>query len=123
MAVLVAMVSAGPLLNDRQNGVTCQTSDGSPETGDVTSVINELKGRGGACPNTNGEASDCTTLVSHNSGAIGVCGEVDNDSTQLTCEEVANYGNQIQQTCLSNGKAGGQFTVSAGKRVILFHSS
>jgi hypothetical protein len=48
---------ASPTLNARQNGVTCQTSDGSPETGDVTFVINEIRDRGDNCRQTNGAAS------------------------------------------------------------------
>lgn len=41
----------------RQNGVTCQTSSASPSTEDVTSVINQVRGQGGDCPNTNGAGS------------------------------------------------------------------
>ena len=57
---LVAATSAAlssPILETRQNGVTCQTSSGSPTTDDVTDVINQLRGQGGNCPQTNGEAS------------------------------------------------------------------
>ncbi|KAI1755918.1 hypothetical protein F4782DRAFT_538309 [Xylaria castorea] len=116
----LTFASAGPLLNSRQNGVTCQTSNASPSTSDVTLVINELKGKGGDdCSNTNGEASDCTTLVTQKGGAIGICGET---NTGITCSEVADYANQVQQTCLSNGKVGGTFTINAGSRVIVFAS-
>ena len=48
---------SSPILETRQNGVTCQTSSGSPLTTDVTDVINQLRGQGGNCPQTNGEAS------------------------------------------------------------------
>ncbi len=57
LASSFTIAAASPLLEFRQNGVTCQTSDGSPENEDVTFVINELKGRGGSCPQTNGDAS------------------------------------------------------------------
>lgn len=50
---------------------------------------------------------DCTTLIKNESPAIGVCGEADDSLSMLTCEEVAGYVNQTQQTCLSNGKVGG----------------
>ncbi|KAI0183160.1 hypothetical protein EV127DRAFT_414427 [Xylaria flabelliformis] len=116
----LSLATAMPALDSRQNGVTCQTSDGSPKTGKVTNAINELKGRGGDCPNTNGSASDCTTLVNADGGKIGVCGEVDDDSSELSCKEVADYANQVQQTCMSNGNVGGTFTVSAGKKIIVF---
>lgn len=44
-------------LQMRQNGVTCQTSDGYSITRDVSKIINEVRGRGGSCPNTTSEAS------------------------------------------------------------------
>lgn len=55
--VSLTFASASPLLEMRQNGVTCQTSEASPKNEDVTFVINELKGRGGSCAQTNGAAS------------------------------------------------------------------
>lgn len=59
LAVLAAsqVVLGSPILETRQNGVTCQTSSGSPLTGDVTAVINELRGRGGSCAQKNDKAS------------------------------------------------------------------
>jgi len=54
---VLGLATAMPSLDSRQNGVTCQTSDASPTNEKVTNAINELKGRGGDCPNTNGEAS------------------------------------------------------------------
>ena len=62
-ATVLALIAAiplalsSPILESRQNGVTCQTSSGSPLTDDVTDVINQLRGQGGSCPQTNGEAS------------------------------------------------------------------
>ncbi|MCJ1462816.1 hypothetical protein MMC07_001419 [Pseudocyphellaria aurata] len=112
-----------PALHHRQNGVTCQTSSASPLTGDVTDVINQVRGQGGSCPNTNGAASDCTTLVKHKGAAISVCGEVDDGGSALSCEDVANFANQIQQACLNgpgddpNTRTGGTYTVSPSKRV------
>lgn len=43
---LPAAIGTPISLKPRQNGVTCQTSGGSPLTRDVTNAINELKGRG-----------------------------------------------------------------------------
>ena len=59
LAVLAAspVVLGSPILDNRQNGVTCQTSSGSPLTGYVTDVINQLSGRGGICAQTNHEGS------------------------------------------------------------------
>lgn len=53
----IPLTLSSPILETRQNGVTCQTSSGSPITADVTDVINQLRGQGGSCPQTNGEAS------------------------------------------------------------------
>jgi hypothetical protein len=53
----LALASATPLVTERQNGVSCQTSSGSPKNKDVTDVINEVKGKGGKCGNSNSEAS------------------------------------------------------------------
>ena len=67
---------------------------------------------------------DCTTLVSHNSAAISVCGGVDDDSSVTSCSDIAAFANQIQQTCNSGNpvRAGGMYTVSASKRVEVIHS-
>ena len=69
-ATVIALFTAiplglsSPILETRQNGVTCQTSSGSPLTTDVTDVINQLRGQGGNCPQTNGEASGKASLLS-----------------------------------------------------------
>ncbi|KAI2627701.1 hypothetical protein GGR54DRAFT_636827 [Hypoxylon sp. NC1633] len=123
LAALLAALnlsSATPFLSLRQNGATCQTSDASLSTGDVTDSIYKFKRRGGNCPNTNGHASDCTTLLSHKSASIGVCGEEDDDDTQLSCEKNAEYVTEVQNTCLSVGRVGGMLTVDAAKRIIVF---
>ncbi|KAL9070133.1 MAG: hypothetical protein Q9161_005085 [Pseudevernia consocians] len=125
LAVIAALpiVLATPILDTRQNGVTCQTSSGSPLTDDVTAVINELNGRGGSCPQTNDKASDCTTLAKSGDAAVSICGIKDTDSSAISCSDVAGYANQIQQTCLNgdpgNPKTltGGTYTVSPSKRV------
>jgi hypothetical protein len=144
-AALAAAVSAAPALHVRQNGVTCQTTDGSPYTSDVTSVINEIRGRGddAICDNQNDVASgtsstysfefsslltqnrsDCTTLASQDSAAISICGSVD---TGTTCTDVIKFANQIQQTCQQgageDNLVGGTYTINGGLRVEVIHSS
>lgn len=57
LVAAIPLALSSPILETRQNGVTCQTSSGSPLTPDVTDVINQLRGQGGNCPQTNGEAS------------------------------------------------------------------
>ena len=148
-AVVLALpaVLGSPILDTRQNGVTCQTSSGSPKTGDVTAVINQLNGKGGNCPNTNDKASgkfffrfpgllkimsskaanyirsDCTTLAKSGSAAISICGGEDDDSSQTTCADVAGFANQIQQTCLSGNLVGGTYTISPATRVEVIDTS
>ena len=58
-AILAALpvIMGSPALETRQNGVSCQTSSGSPTTEDVTAVINQLKGQGGDCSNGNDAGS------------------------------------------------------------------
>lgn len=56
-ACFASSAIAAPRLEARQNGQTCQTSDASPYTEDVTAAINEVRGGGGSCPNTNPNAS------------------------------------------------------------------
>lgn len=126
-ATILTLTSLLPVLTvhsavlPRQQGVYCQTSTASPLTGDVTSVINQLNGYGAdaLCRQTNGKASDCTTLVNHGSAAISVCGEVDKDGEGTNCHDVAKYANDIQQECLDTGlgRAGGQYVISASLRV------
>lgn len=57
LTAAVPLALSSPILEARQNGVTCQTSSGSPTTGDVTDVINQIRGQGGMCPQKNDEAS------------------------------------------------------------------
>ena len=52
-----ALVSAVPALHIRQSGVTCQTSSASPHLADITLAINQIKGRGGLCRQSNPYAS------------------------------------------------------------------
>jgi len=52
-----AAVWASPVLDTRQNGLSCQTSSDSPDTTDVTSVINQVRGQGGICRQGNSQAS------------------------------------------------------------------
>ncbi|KAF2142296.1 uncharacterized protein K452DRAFT_331973 [Aplosporella prunicola CBS 121167] len=82
----------------------CETSTGSPDTRDITDAINEMHGwTSDVCENGNGVKSKCTTLVSHKSAAISLCG----DAASLSCKGIASVANDIQQACLSDGKAGG----------------
>ncbi|KAF2136927.1 uncharacterized protein K452DRAFT_312739 [Aplosporella prunicola CBS 121167] len=91
---------------DVPDGITCETTEGSPDTGSVTDVINQVRGQETyACGNDNDMGSGCTTQVSHKEAAISMCGSPGG----MSCPEVASLANAIQQTCLSNGRVGGQY--------------
>lgn len=119
--ILLTLAALLPAIN-AQDGVTCQTSGWSPTLADVTAVINQLKGRGGVCAQGNGHASDCTTLVSHNSAAISVCGGKDSGNSAIHCADVASFAMQIQDVCADAGRSGGTYSISASKRVEVIHS-
>ena len=57
LTAAIPAILGSPLLESRQNGVTCQTSNGSPFTGHVTDVINQLNGQGGTCGQSNKDGS------------------------------------------------------------------
>lgn len=126
LAALAPLIGARAGVSRRQDGVTCQTSTGSPTLLDITNVINELKGRGpdAVCSQTNGKASKCTTLVTQDSAAISICGGTDDEGTGHKCSEVADYANQIQQICkVANlDKAGGTYTINVSQRVEVINS-
>ena len=124
LATLLPTLTLSAAVLPRQRGATCQTSTGSPKTEDITNVINELKGRdaGALCRQTNGEGSDCTTLVKHNSAAISICGGKDDEGKGTLCSDVANFANDIQQECLNNGRSGGQYVISPSLRVEVINS-
>lgn len=87
-----ALVSAGDV------AVSCETSGASPWTEDITGVINQIKGKSdsdSSCSNKNAFGSKCTTVATHYSAGIAVCKSRDD----ITCAEVADAINQIQQQC------------------------
>ncbi|KAF2141241.1 uncharacterized protein K452DRAFT_309030 [Aplosporella prunicola CBS 121167] len=115
---LAASLPAGILADS----ITCETTSGSPDTGSVTNVINELHGLGNRlCSNGNQLGSKCDTLVSHNEAAIAICG---GPALQAVyCPDVASMANAIQQKCLSSdGRAGGKFLHEKGYTVEVIHS-
>ena len=84
----------------RQNGVYCQTSTASPLTGDITEVINQMKAYDPSelCRQTNGKASDCTTLLKHKSAAISICGQTDAKGEGTHCQVLANYATTFRRS-------------------------
>ncbi|KAL8693811.1 MAG: hypothetical protein Q9224_003685 [Gallowayella concinna] len=110
-------------LNTRQNGVTCQTSGGSPKTKAVTDAINELGGSGRVkCPQLNGVASKCTTLVKQDSAAISICGEENDEDGGPDCAQVIGWAIQIQNACLSDDRVGGTYTTGPAQRIEVINS-
>ena len=63
IAIILPITLISPILEGRQNGVTCQTSSGSPLTGDVTAIINQLNEQGGDCNNENSKILDKSSVI------------------------------------------------------------
>lgn len=99
-------------------GTSCETSIASPLTGDLTMAINELKGRGGYCRQSNPKESHCTTLVREATASISVCGNLDGDNDALSCADVANYATELQNDCLWSERVGGTYTISERPRLV-----
>lgn len=98
--------------------ITCETSDGSPNTGDVTGTINAMRGKGIAtCKQTNDLGSECTTMATDGTAAIAFCGTL----SSMRCQDIGTYALDIQNKCLSNGKVGGVNDLG-GTRVEIFHA-
>lgn len=106
--------------------VSCETSDGSPDTKDITDAINELRDKNTLCrqETPEGPTSRCTRVVDQGSAAISICGAVDPIGKGHTCKEISEWANTIQQTCLDGGKgkAGGTYNIDEGQRVVVFNN-
>lgn len=99
--------------------ITCETSDASPDTSDVTDSINALKGMGSDCPQSNNKDSHCTTWASVGSSAVAFCGDF---NTDMQCATMRQHALDIQNACLSNGKVGGTAHLPNDVRVEVIHS-
>ena len=68
-------------------------------------------------------SQDYTTVASSGTASIAICGGVDDGSIAISCSDVANYADEIQQIYLNgapndpNTRTGGTYTISASKRV------
>ncbi|KAK7997913.1 hypothetical protein PG989_005953 [Apiospora arundinis] len=118
LSSLIILSSSTPVHESPQADVACHTSDSSPVIDDVTDTVNQLYGRGGDCPNGDKE---CHTLVTHGSAAIQLCG-AKLQTTDLTCEQVGDYVNQIKQMCQVEGLTEGTAKVDDSKWVVVGHS-
>lgn len=99
--------------------ITCETSDASPDTSDVTDSINALKGMGSDCPQSNNKDSHCTTWASVGSSAVAFCGDFQH--RYAVCYH-GQHALDIQNACLSNGKVGGTAHLPNDVRVEVIHS-
>lgn len=119
-ASLDDLAGAGTPQSNGNLNITCETSAGSPLSSDVTLVINQVRGYGGFCEQSNGDGSECTTLGSKNSATISICG----GPVGGTCEEVAGAITQVQQECEKtidgDLRVGGKFDIGWDSRVEVF---
>ncbi|KAI9039673.1 uncharacterized protein KD926_009143 [Aspergillus affinis] len=105
--------------------ITCETSNASPKTEDVTGVINQLNGKKSkTCAQNNNHGSKCTTHATDGSAKIAICGTFDSTARGYNCGAVAGWANAVQQTCLSNGKVGGYYVPAnnPGTRIEISHT-
>ncbi|KAI1326510.1 hypothetical protein F5Y16DRAFT_400399 [Xylariaceae sp. FL0255] len=101
--------------------ITCQTSDASPSIADVFGCVTHLNVQGGFCPNTNNAGSHCTTIMSFGDAHVGMCGEDDSSGgTALLCSDAGPLTEWVRQACNMNGKAGGTYTISPSKWLIVY---
>jgi len=110
LLALLAPALAGP------TEIICETSDASPSTEDVTAVINQFNGDASdkTCAQHNNCCSHCTTCGSAGSAKIAICGETAGGIggiPGIKHNAIAGWINELQQKCLSNGKAGGRYVI------------
>ena len=119
----VQVSSAPPQATGQVNPghITCETTNGSPTIGDVTAVIEKLKGLGSEkrCAQNNLGGSLCTTMVSYGSAAISVCGPL---GITTWCYLAAQWAEDIQNACLNGGRVGGQITFFDTNTIEVIHS-
>ena len=105
--------------------VSCRTSDGSPNTRDITDGINKLCGKKTLCrqESPEGPTSRCTRVVDQGSAAISICGAVDPIEKGHSCKGISAWANATQETRLDcgKGKAGGEYHIGEGQRVVVFN--
>lgn len=119
---IILLALAAGLYTVSADGVTCQTTTGSPFTNDTTDVINQLKGLGTSawCEQHNDYGSYCTTMVSHNTAALSICGVW---QWGLLCTTAANYAEAVQADCLNDERVGRFYTDEADQVTIeVIHS-
>ncbi|KAK8106376.1 hypothetical protein PG999_009735 [Apiospora kogelbergensis] len=144
------LTSATPVHDKYQADVACHTSNNSPFFEDVADVVNQLYNQGGNCPNginppvhcasicsslyvayqfadkevrpLSGGTAECYTLAKNSTAAIQLCGER-LQTSDLTCDQVADYANQVKQMCQSQGLTEGTAKVGDGSKwVVVGHS-
>ncbi|KAJ3535912.1 hypothetical protein NM208_g6939 [Fusarium decemcellulare] len=138
----VASATTVPLQARQAPRVVCETSEGSPSTGDVTEMINNMKDEknkyGNIC--VVGSSGDCTPTIrsysNGNSAAFMMCGAggggrfrcaqqngpgLCTNCPGLLAGVAADYLTDLQQQCQRDGRVGGYFDWDDGD-LKLIHS-
>ncbi|KAJ7495267.1 hypothetical protein FB451DRAFT_1387312 [Mycena latifolia] len=126
---LVSLCAAVPFGNSTasslaKRSVHCETSGGSPTTGDSIAAAQHIQSlTGSLCCQTNSRGSICTTMWCTGTACVGIC-----SNTQASvglCDSCIDAGNgllDIANSCSSGGLSGGWADAPNDLHLILFHS-
>ncbi|KAJ7495293.1 hypothetical protein FB451DRAFT_1387334 [Mycena latifolia] len=123
---LVSLCVAGPFTDSSlaKRSVHCETSGGSPTTGDAIAASQHIQSLGSQpCCQTNSDGSLCTTMWCSGSACVGICSN--DPSSIFSCDSCQDAGNgllDIANSCSSGGLSGGWADAPSGLHLILFHS-
>jgi hypothetical protein len=110
-----------------KRSVHCETSGGSPTTGDAVAAARHIQSldpseHDGCCQN-NQSGSFCTTMWCEGTACVGICS---NGAFSFpgcdTCLDAGNGLLDIANSCSSGGRSGGWADAPFDLRLILFHS-
>ncbi|KAK7026543.1 hypothetical protein R3P38DRAFT_2483321, partial [Favolaschia claudopus] len=109
-----------------KRSVHCETSGGSPSTGDAQAASQFIQGLGHAnsCCQNNQGGSWCTTMYCTGSACVGICNNTPgvNFPGCDFCDDVGNGLLDLSNSCSSGGRSGGQVDLPFDLHAILFHS-
>ncbi|KAJ7066248.1 hypothetical protein C8F01DRAFT_1079884 [Mycena amicta] len=117
-----AIATAGNSTALEKRSVYYETCGPSPTTVDAIAASRYIQSLGSApCCQNNLYGSQCTTMWTSGTAAVGVCNTIDNDYGCGLCSDAGNGLLDISNTCSSGGRCGGSADYGRFK-LILFHS-
>jgi hypothetical protein len=122
IAALASTVSAIPTnatipALQRRDGVTCQTTDGSPNADDCQRAIDEMRADD-SCTGTNPQGSGCLGIFTAGTCTVVVCVDDGLDSGfDVQRNRVVDQLQQLHDQCQNNGRVGGIYNYNAATSV------